>query len=188
MWPGVVGLRNVFLASRKPLFRHRQDRARPGRRLCPAQGLDLERSRALAGSPILNYDPRGGGGLSASAASRFAHSPPSRGVHANWSSSSRPRSVRPSRGHFRNGVTKPASRNSARRVFSALVFCDPSAVRSSRNAQSAFVAHFAADLEFLASAARKKLSSTTDGPARPARRGQACRVWAVCVPSSPYVF
>ncbi len=37
---GLGGVGALFLASRKPLFRHRQDRARSGRGLCEAQGYE----------------------------------------------------------------------------------------------------------------------------------------------------
>ena len=56
MWPGssVSGL--YFSHRRELLFRRRQDRARPGRGLCRAQGHEVaEVERWLA--PILNYIP-----------------------------------------------------------------------------------------------------------------------------------
>ena len=60
MWPGAVGLRPLFQPSRQPLFRRRQDRARPGRGLRAAQGLDARRGRALAGAdPQLRSAGRG---------------------------------------------------------------------------------------------------------------------------------
>ena len=40
---GRVGLRALFQPSRQPLFRRRQNRPRPGRGLCQAQGLDARR-------------------------------------------------------------------------------------------------------------------------------------------------
>ena len=54
---GRVGLRALFQPSREPLFRRRQDRARPGRGLRRAAraGRVAEAERWLA--PILNYDP-----------------------------------------------------------------------------------------------------------------------------------
>ena len=50
MWPGssVSGL--YFSPSRKLLFRRRQDRTRPGRGLCRAQGHERRRDRTLAGA------------------------------------------------------------------------------------------------------------------------------------------
>ena len=45
---GRLGLRALFQPSREPLFRRRQDRARPGRGLRPAQGLDA-RAKPNAG-------------------------------------------------------------------------------------------------------------------------------------------
>ena len=54
---GRLGLRALFQPPGEPLFRRRQDRARPGRGLRRAQGLGVaEAERWLA--PILNYDPR----------------------------------------------------------------------------------------------------------------------------------
>jgi 5-methyltetrahydrofolate--homocysteine methyltransferase len=47
---GLVGVGALFQPSRKPLFRRRQDRARPGRGLRRAQGLERRRSRTLAGA------------------------------------------------------------------------------------------------------------------------------------------
>src|SRR5262249_51885207 len=45
---GGVGLRALLQPSRQPLLRRRQDRARPGRGLCQAQGLERVRGGALA--------------------------------------------------------------------------------------------------------------------------------------------
>ncbi len=50
MYPGSSVSGFLLCPSRKPLFRRRQDRARPGGRLRPAQGLDRGRSRTLAGT------------------------------------------------------------------------------------------------------------------------------------------
>ncbi len=47
---GRIGLRALFQPSRQPLFRRRQDRARSGRGLRAAQGLDDGRSREVAGA------------------------------------------------------------------------------------------------------------------------------------------
>ena len=47
---GLLGFRALFQQRRKFLFRRRQDRARPGGRLCRAQGLERGRGRALAGA------------------------------------------------------------------------------------------------------------------------------------------
>ena len=58
MWPGssVIGL--LLLPSRKPLFRRRQDRARPGGRLRQPQGLERRGSRTLAGADPQLRSPR----------------------------------------------------------------------------------------------------------------------------------
>ena len=47
---GRVGVRALFQSSRELLFRRRQDRARPGRGLRQAQGLDARRGGAMAGA------------------------------------------------------------------------------------------------------------------------------------------
>ncbi len=47
---GLVGVGALFQPSGKLLFRRRQDRARPGRGLCGAQGHEHRRNRALAGA------------------------------------------------------------------------------------------------------------------------------------------
>ena len=47
---GLVGVGALFQPSRELLFRRRQDRARPGRGLRRAQGLERRRDRALAGA------------------------------------------------------------------------------------------------------------------------------------------
>ena len=47
---GCIGVRALSQPSREPLFRSRQDRARPGRGLCRAQGLERRRSGAVAGA------------------------------------------------------------------------------------------------------------------------------------------
>ena len=47
---GLVGVGALFQQCRKFLFRRRQDRARSGRGLCRAQGLERGGSRALAGA------------------------------------------------------------------------------------------------------------------------------------------
>ena len=54
---GRVGVRALFQPPREPLFRRRQDRARPGRglRARARAGRVAEAERWLA--PILNYDP-----------------------------------------------------------------------------------------------------------------------------------
>ena len=51
-----LGVRPLFQPSGELLLRRRQDRARPGRGLRPAQGLDARRSGKWL-APILNYDP-----------------------------------------------------------------------------------------------------------------------------------
>ena len=50
MWPGAAVSRALFQPSAEPLFRRRQDRARPGRGLRQAQGLERGGMRALAGA------------------------------------------------------------------------------------------------------------------------------------------
>ncbi len=47
---GRIGLWALFQPSRQPLFRRRQDRARPGRGLCAPQGLDRRRGGEMAGA------------------------------------------------------------------------------------------------------------------------------------------
>ena len=73
---GRGGVRALFQPSRQPLFRRRQDRARPGRGLRPPQGLERGRGRALAGAdPQLRSAGGGahrGGVRSASATSTSA--------------------------------------------------------------------------------------------------------------------
>ena len=46
MWPGSSVSGFYYRPSRKPLFRRRQDRARPSGGLCPAQGLDSRKPNA----------------------------------------------------------------------------------------------------------------------------------------------
>ena len=50
MWPGASVCGLYFSHPQSALFRRRQDRARPGRGLRQAQGLDARRGRALAGA------------------------------------------------------------------------------------------------------------------------------------------
>ena len=50
MWPGASVCGLYFSHPGEPLFRRRQDRARPGRGLREAQGLDARRSREMAGA------------------------------------------------------------------------------------------------------------------------------------------
>ncbi len=50
MWPGASVCGALFQPSRKLLFRRRQDRARPGRGLRAAQGLDARTGREMAGA------------------------------------------------------------------------------------------------------------------------------------------
>ena len=57
MWPGASVSRALFRASREPLFRRRQDRARPGRGLCRAQGHGASREAERWLAPVLNYIP-----------------------------------------------------------------------------------------------------------------------------------
>ena len=73
---GLVGVGAVFQPSRKFLFRRRQDRARPGRGLRRAQGLERGGGRALAGAgaelhsdagPVRAGPPRQGGDADAGA-------------------------------------------------------------------------------------------------------------------------
>ncbi|MEH2531404.1 5-methyltetrahydrofolate--homocysteine methyltransferase [Bradyrhizobium sp. AZCC 1614] len=59
---GLVGIRALLLPSRKLLFRRRQDRARPGRGLCRAQGHERRRDRALAGPGVELHSVAGTGG------------------------------------------------------------------------------------------------------------------------------
>ena len=68
MWPGAAVCGLYFSHPQSGLFRRRQDRARSGRGLRQAQGLELGRGRALAGAdPQLRSAPgaeyRGGVGL-----------------------------------------------------------------------------------------------------------------------------
>ena len=56
----VAGRRRVgplFRAPGEPLLRRRQGRARPGRGLRPAQGLEPREAERWLG-PVLNYDPK----------------------------------------------------------------------------------------------------------------------------------
>ena len=65
---GGLGLRALFQPPREPLFRRRQDRARPGRGLCQAQRLDGGAGREVAGADAQLRSARGrprGGGVSA---------------------------------------------------------------------------------------------------------------------------
>ncbi len=69
---GSLGLRALFQPPREPLFRRRQDRARPGRGLRQAQGLDRGAGREVAGAgaQLRSAGGRaGGGGVNADAVS-----------------------------------------------------------------------------------------------------------------------
>ena len=60
MWPG-SSVSGLYFSHPESLFRRRQDRARPGRGLCRAQGQERRRDRALAGAGA-ELHPRAGTG------------------------------------------------------------------------------------------------------------------------------
>ena len=72
---GLVGVGALFQPSRKLLFRRRQDRARPGRGLCRAQGHERRRDRALAGAGA-ELHSLAGAGRGEGAGWRLTSSPP----------------------------------------------------------------------------------------------------------------